>query len=118
MDKIKTLSAAMRYGSKLKPQAFGSLFKHDGITGVLHSCALGAAYDAIESAKGNDVRMTCSAHAADALKAHFGKALEKPLTVPDSSQQICEAINIIPYLNDAMHWSRERIADWLEENGL
>lgn len=119
MDKIKTLSAAIRYGSKLKPQAIGALFKFNAATEMIHSCAVGAAYDAVVTAKGGHVSSAVQPDVDHALHEHFGEIMSRPLGVPGECGKIegC-ALEVIPYLNDSLRWSRERIADWLQENGL
>lgn len=123
MDKIKTLSAAIRYGSKLKPQSFVALFMVHRLTGQVHSCALGAAYDAVRLARGDSIEFEanhglCTGQAAAELRQRFSPSLNKLLPVPGIPKNSAEVLFIIPHLNDGLKWSRERIADWLEENGL
>lgn len=119
MDKIRSLSAAIRYGSKLKPQAIGALFKFNAATEMIHSCAMGAAYDAVVTAKGGHVSSAVQPHVDDVLHEHFGEIMNKPLWISSECGAIegC-ALEVIPYLNDTLRWSRERIADWLESQGL
>lgn len=104
------LSEAIRLGSMLKPQAFGS-YRADGGT-----CAMGAAIDAIGGlvagksdevwpivAQGPAVCPEC----ADVIHRHHHPY--NPYVV------VCNPTGaMIIHLNDDHRWTRERIADWVQ----
>ncbi len=90
---ITKLSQAIREGAKLRPQCKSRYFSDYG-----ESCALGAAAEAIYGAN----RMTFKTEQIDSLGA----------LVPSH-----DFISQIIGKNDC-GWSRERIADWLESQGL
>lgn len=89
------LSEAIRLGSTMKPQAFGSAFKDGG------SCALGAAQDAAGEKIMQD------------LDVYWSQCQRLWLHCP-----VCDGrdsvYGIMSHLNDGHRWSRERIADWVE----
>ena len=102
MDKILKLSDAVRLGSKLKPQCFGALFRRDG------SCALGAVADVMGFAYDSDTYRLLDKRFPElqtTLATYENCALNKDLKAT------------IIMLNDTLKWTRERIADWLEEQG-
>jgi hypothetical protein len=104
MDKIRRLSDAIRLGATFRPQCIGHLFR-DG-----KSCALGAAYEAVNNS-------ITGPRKANVLMRRFPALKEKvrhPLTSGITDKLVC----VIPSLNDAHRWTRERIADWLESIGL
>jgi hypothetical protein len=95
------LSEAIRLGSLLGPQAFGTLADMLGGT-----CALGSA------AKAMGIQITTAYEAEDTLKELFPIfecEQEPPVPMP-----VVDLYTIIMELNDAYRWSRERIADWVE----
>lgn len=100
-DKLQKLSQAIRLGATFRPQGRGSLFGY-GIDGVLHSCAIGAAFEAIGGLPETGV---FGITARDAILQRF----------PDAS---IDTTNSIITQNDTLHWSREEIADKLEAQGL
>lgn len=105
------LSAAMREGAKLRPQAIGAYF-YDG-----KSCALGAAAEALDAAmyeRGSD-------RAVEKLLGNqFGLWGRKTTKLPCPAGCHTEYIvgHMITHLNDDHDWEREAIADWLEGLGL
>lgn len=117
MNNHLNLSAAIRAGAALRPQATGMFFQYN--YGKLCSCALGAAYEAV----------TGKQTMPDALKLGggsiylsqrfpllnrtlvFGEQPE-PVQKPGVSQTVS---TVIIDLNDNHQWSREQIADWLEQ---
>lgn len=92
MDKLKTLSQAIRLGATFRPQCKASYFDNG------RSCAVGAAYEAVTGL-------------SDALDGMVGKILNERFSLPD------ELLSRIVYWND-LGENREKIADHLEENGL
>jgi hypothetical protein len=90
------------------PQAFGAVRKmrSDG----LHTCALGAALEAVRARPGYDP--------ADELWPALAK-LEQ-LQCPVCHCTGLDVFVAVVHLNDGHHWTRERIADWVEsvESGL
>jgi hypothetical protein len=106
------LSDAIRKGSKLNPQGFGTLkFSMDGRT-----CALGAALDGIEYA------FDPSALHMKAIRKSWPEVMnkavcpchkEKPKKFPDCG--VPDSLShIIVHLNDDHKWTREAIAEWID----
>lgn len=90
------LSEAMRLGSMLRPQAYGT---SDGPQGA---CALGAALDAIGKTTN---RYSTAAN-------HFPVLCgEAPHPI---SGETLRVLTIVRVLNDEHRWTREQIADWVE----
>lgn len=86
------LSDAIRLGSMLHPQGFGKLAVLDLHGQILATCALGAA-----------------------VQAGYVRG---SLLVAVASCPVCDGVaqgrQLITHLNDAHHWTREAIADWVE----
>jgi len=119
MDKIKKLSEAMRYGATLKPRTTGTICRI-WFDGSPRTCALGAALDAVLTARGDESRVedcvgTCSA--IYVLNEQFQETRSKRVVCPVTGA-IDEIESVIINLNDEYNWTRERIADWLESEGL
>ena len=91
------LSEAIRLGSMLMPQCYGRNHVIDSYGKEVASCAIGAAADAIgedglfTKMKSINIRVGCP---------------ECTINYTLSSAVVC--------LNDVHHWTRERIADWVE----
>lgn len=120
-ERFMKLSEAIRLGSMMKPQAFGHLFDDEHNS----SCAMGAAIDAI----GRPLRPIRYNEVSGNLR---GPAHQIPNTmvvdIPDEwflmmnfSCHPCPACDmighidsIIVHLNDTHLWTREKIADWVE----
>jgi hypothetical protein len=113
------LSEAIRLGAMLRPQAFDGYFKDLG-GGVIGSCAMGAALEAI----GADACPFAPLEFPE--EWHISQPAAHPLlreTDPfrreiGSAPVIGPLAIILASLNDQHKWSRERIADyvqWLEE---
>ena len=101
------LSEAIRLGAMLRPQGHGGLRKSQG--GVLATCALGAACDAVGiaiDASGSNME------AYAALRARW-PILREPVMHPEDGNME-RMLEITYLLNDISKWSRERIADWVE----
>ena len=105
------LSEAIRLGAMLRPQGFGAVFYSDG--GVMKSCALGAAGEAVGVMRGELYRSP-----ADQEWAELQKFFPILLSIP---QWPCEhkgfwagVSSAIGHLNDTHRWTREQIADWVE----
>ena len=87
--KVMKLSKAIRIGARIRPQGFGAYF-HVG-----RSCALGAAFEGMKGRPANSI----------------GRLIWDELGIsPRLHDRIVD-------LNDAQHWTREQIADWLEAEG-
>lgn len=96
------LSTAIRLGSMLKPQNFGSFYGHDGTGRVASSCALGAAVDAVGGVAQKVFSLFPILWSLNKLACPAG--CEWPKNTP-----------LVAHLNDHHRWSRERIASWIEE---
>lgn len=99
------LSTAIREGAKLRPQGHGNYFAPLG-----HSCALGAAFQAVTGRTGKDALPI----AVDLDKLF--PFLDNEVLHPAQSKSLSIA-KIIVDLNDRLGWTREQIADWLEGIG-
>lgn len=91
------LSEAIRLGATLKPQGFGSYFSGG------KSCALGAALDAVGRAEMEEDDIWPE------LLSHID-TVECPVCA-----RLRDGHRIIPHLNDDHQWTREQIADWVEQ---
>jgi hypothetical protein len=124
------LSAAMRAGSLLRPQAFREYFmRHPG--GEVRSCALGAAWEALGgvvpdadavpgiTGKPEDWHTFASRLKLALLARWPARPWDGPWyggETPDAQYSLWNYITM--YLNDRLSLSREEIADWLESVGL
>jgi hypothetical protein len=88
-----TFAEAIRLGSMLRPQGFGSMRSAAG------TCALGAAEEALG-------RLWCDAFGDHRSLYHACPACNY---APDRLQIVTPA-----HLNDTHYWTREQIADWVE----
>lgn len=102
-------SEAIRLGSMLHPQCFGSLYRRlDGTTGaIIASCAIGAVYTALGyTALGG---ITTEFDFLPWMKLVSVKCPEC-----GSEPHPSVSMQTVTHLNDTHHWTRERIADWVE----
>ena len=101
------LSEAIRLGAMMKPQAFGVLIDDDNG----RTYALGAAYDAV------GIKFDASGLPngyLDELVLWLHRIIElEAATCPECGVNT-PAIGLIPHLNDAHRWTRQRIADFVE----
>jgi|SRR6185437_1076758 len=125
------LSEAIRKGASHHPQGFGKYFAYNE-QGELCSCALGAAYDdvLVELGRGAMHGALVPGNISNTILSHvegiyFYTAIPLPQPYPDqmwsdsrvynpSSVRILSAVTI---LNDDYRWTREQIADYLEQQG-
>ncbi|SRR6266542_3202987 len=119
MDKIKSLSQAMRYGATLRPRCETTTFEliqlKDG-SRTIASCAIGAAlegigYDPQHGLIGTDI-------AWHKLLQRFPAINSYALNCPICGIETDGLRHTIFHLNDIHHWKREEIASWLETKGL
>lgn len=104
------LSDAIRSGSKMLPQHFGSLWKlHPRGHSYLHesSCALGAAWDS------SGQIIPTEPNGYNELEAIF-PVLKQEVSHPVHKELVKSLRNVIIGLNDHQRWSREAIAEWVE----
>lgn len=95
------LSEAIRLGAMLKPQAYGPFSS-------IGSCALRAACDAV----GIHDRLEGLFNYSE-LAVHFPLLRTLHQSCPVCGRR--DDLMFVSYhLNDAHHWTRERIADWVE----
>jgi hypothetical protein len=109
MSEQLTLSAAIREGSKLRPQGFDDFFAMQA--GQLCSCALGAAY---EAATGLTPHMD-----SNALLEEVFPVLTEGTCCPvqDCDDWCVTLLCTVAHLNDDHEWTRKQIADWVEGQG-
>ncbi len=94
-------SEAIRLGCLLAPvQAFGSLWGVGHRRGDGHACVVGS--------------MLLGGFPERGIAGWTGHEVPCPQGCPRLSYEG----GTVPHLNDDHHWSRERIADWLESLGL
>lgn len=110
-DTVKplSLSQAIRLGAMLKPQAFGQLF--DGES----SCAQGAAADALGMGIDTWTAGTPTIWFTswpDNVQWMFSTT---PPACPECGQMRAAVDCLIRHLNDEHRWTRERIADHVEQ---
>lgn len=94
------LSEAIRLGAMMKPQAY------DSLAGT-HSCTLRAAAEAVGIQDDHGILNYPS------LESVF-PILKVVVVLPESHVRY-SITNAIFLLNDCYQWTRERIADWVEE---
>jgi hypothetical protein len=97
------LSEAIRLGAIMKPQAFGMIF--DGIG----TCAIGAAKDAVGELDVSPAWFGIAEVFERHPEWHYGI-----LRCPVSGCSHIEGV-IAAHLNDYHRWTRERIADFIEQ---
>ena len=106
----KELASAIRAGASRRPdQAFGDYF-----VGSRASCALGAAYEGMYRLA-NDM----SGQRPTRDLTSFFDCLEgtiRACPIEGCKKRLILSAMIV-HLNDHHEWSREKIADWLEESG-
>ena len=106
----KELASAIRAGAERRPeQAFGDYF-----VGRRASCALGAAYEGIYR-----LASDMSGQRPTRDLTTFFDCLEgtiRACPIEGCKKRLLLSAMIV-HLNDFHEWSREKIADWLEENG-
>ncbi len=119
MDKVNSLSQAMRYGATLRPRCEVDTFKlvqlEDGSRTIV-SCAIGAAvegigYNPLDGLIGTDL-------AWYKLYKRFPAINSYGVNCPVCGEPTDGLRHAIFHLNDLHHLTREEIADWLEEKGL
>ncbi len=104
MDKQpKTLGDAIRLGATLKKQAFRLFYDRQNNA----TCALGAAADA-SNLLDTDLR-------PEFFPKHFGLETQVEPLENHTGIGIVTLWSRIIYLNDALRWSREKIADYVDE---
>jgi hypothetical protein len=127
-----TLSAAIRAGALLRPQAFREYFmRHEG--GEVRSCTMAAAWEGLGNvAPGSDEVPGLTGKPEDWQR--FAGSLKTQLVIrwpilaqtwegPWYGDEVAEGrpslfTYITQYLNDKLGLSREQIADWLESINL
>lgn len=99
------LSEAIRIGSKLRPQAYGTL--SDGIG----TCALGAAYEAVGALDATGALVRDSHLKTEQITGRY-ILHESPCRCPLAFRWM--VFDLVPHLNDVHKWTREAIAEWVE----
>jgi hypothetical protein len=112
-----TLSEAIRLGSTLTGQAFGQLIDFKGNTCALGGAALAAGirlrdYDGVFFW----ARIVCLFPCLQELVSRY----ELPFELAEHLQEFPEypLVGVIQQLDDALHWTRERIAQWVVDHDL
>lgn len=116
---MNKLSDLMRQGSQLRPQAFRDYVQR-GDEGEVCTCAIGAAYEAITGKlppSQNEDYDACPMVNRE-IERETGIALGFYSTKNPVTHNWETLTGLISGLNDAHKWTREEIADWLEQEGL
>lgn len=120
----RKLSTYIREGAKKRPQAFDDYIRsfktNDGYE--CRTCALGAAYEGITGKMpkpdGEDrglVKATIyNTTGVKDCKISYPESFAPGWKAPNWKADI---LDVVTTLNDTCHWTRERIADYLEELG-
>lgn len=103
-DQIE-LAEAILAGAKRRPQCFGSYFTFDG-----RSCALGAAYEGVHHLPKVVDSVT------PRLERLFHCLEYVTRKCPLGCRKTLPLASMIVHLNDDHLWSRESIAQWLEDD--
>lgn len=103
------LSEAMREGSKKTRQVYGRMFggKKKNAEGQIvadEACALGAAEAGVSFQSWREQWPWAGDMHVDGIPCPAG-----------CNQSIIAVVHAITHLNDEHHWTRERIADWVEK---
>lgn len=96
---------AIRLGSLLNPQGYGEFYGFYDL--AQHTCALGAAADAIGTTFIDEVDVV---HVWPWIQTVQVSCPAGTLCV----DHVSPVTELIPHLNDDHRWTRERIADWVE----
>jgi hypothetical protein len=103
-----TLSAAIHLGSTLGKQLFGRTSTVAG-----DSCVMGAVYQATGLLS---LRSVCAMY-PELWAVGCCPLSDCPWHTPDlGSPYITRLCMVMMHLNDLHHWSRQRIADWIDES--
>lgn len=111
------LSEAIREGAKLRPQAFGDYIRevedpaHPGHY-LTYTCAQGAAFEVIA---GELPESQWKEKRVNPTLCKVCGVGNKRLSHPQFGR-MC-VLSMVGLLNDDARWTREQIADWLEERG-
>lgn len=114
---LASFSDAIRLGATLRPQAF-DWYVMGMSDGRKASCALGAAAEAITGVlyglAEDEIRLT--GDPVWVLSNTYPYTVRKRLACPASScEHFCDdLLRAASHLNDTHHWTRERIADFVE----
>lgn len=124
------LSEAIRLGSMIRPQAFGSIKTHPGSGRRAATCALGAGLEAIKArvkvsigrkgqfdtrGKPLEGRTVYTWNWPAELRPIVYALAEYPCLCGISHPSLTAHVQtIIPHLNDVHRWTRQQIADWVE----
>ena len=118
------LSEAIRIGAERRPQCRDVFFNR--IHGQLCSCALGAAFEGGDLIDQEMLSRGIVALHMELVSAFEGFELYSvnnsgmlPFPCPSFScrERPAQLPEVIVHLNDEHNWTREQIADWLEEIG-
>lgn len=112
MDKITKLSDAIRLGATFREQCFGLFFEDQ------KSCAIGAALEAL-GLKENEYDALCERFPVmhERIQVPLELLKDRNYCLYSGAYPPIQLSSIIWRLNDHLKWSRERIADWLAEQG-
>lgn len=98
-------SEAIRLGAMLRPQCFNAMYKNNG------SCALGAAREAVGASNAASF-VTCIVWPWTGTLHNCPVGCDANQIYPGANKSC--VTTIVVHLNDVHHWTRERIADWVE----
>lgn len=114
------LSEAIRIGSKDTQQGIAVLYSQEDNT----FCALGAACHAVAPMTDPifDIEGHSTSYFDEFFVSHFGVDINEQIVSPNSREHYNANMSTVFWtvsrLNDQCEWTREEIADWLEEVGM
>ena len=101
-----TVSFAMREGAKLRPQSYNKLFS--SLFGEFHSCAIGAVCEYRGAIPSDKFSLQDVSKYVQIDNSPIDNPISAVTNVPANLYEV------ITLMNDALSWSRERIADFVE----
>lgn len=103
------LSQAIRIGAACRPQTKHHLFHYEVCHNTLCSCAIGAAYEGLTS-----YTLQGTGASAYLILKKFVDDPAMKVKCPFVSEMMSLQM-ALTHLNDIVGWTREKIADWLED---
>lgn len=123
MSEFNKLSQAIREGANIRPQAKGAPFTYDSTIGQTCSCAIGAAVEAavpdFEPTYNYDFNKCFHIQTSTAWRT-LCETLglnEDEMEYHPHRDRVLPLVEVISSLNDVYGYTREAIADYLENKG-
>lgn len=107
-----TLSEAVRLGAAKRPQCFGLPFRYES-PGVLGSCVVGAAYEALTGFV--DLTVPSGLNVYRVVREAFPIWSREVVCPMEDCGEFGPLLSACSHLNDIHEWSREAVAFWIAE---